>query len=162
MITFEIGYKEQKLVYCLALQKKFLLVAQKNLFQDLPLLIFSQNACIQRQTINYFTDHTHGTVPLQNILVFNILKALLLLLLVYLEFYFSMSDRLNFYFTQYKHLLKPLLDCLRLFLLIFAALKICHFCYITLFLLIQHPEYLLFCFFFKKQTILFTNDFFGI
>ena len=36
---------------------------------------------------------------------------LILLLLVYLRFYSSMSDRLNFYLKQYKHLLKPWFDC---------------------------------------------------
>ena len=49
--------------------------------------------------------------PIQNILVFNILMDLFLLLLVYLRFHFSMSDRLSFYFKQHKHLLKPSFDC---------------------------------------------------
>ena len=46
----------------------------------------------------------------QNILVFNILTDIISLLLVYLQFYSSMSDKLNFYFKQHKHLLKFLLD----------------------------------------------------
>ena len=48
---------------------------------------------------------------IQKILVFDILMDLILLLLVYLRFYSSMSDRLSFYFNQHKHLLKPLFDC---------------------------------------------------
>ena len=47
---------------------------------------------------------------IQNILVFDILVDLILLLLVYLRFYSSMSDRLNIYFKQHKHLLKPSFD----------------------------------------------------
>ena len=47
----------------------------------------------------------------QNILVFNILRDLTLLLLVHLQFYSSMSDRLNFYFKQHKYFLKPPFDC---------------------------------------------------
>ena len=48
--------------------------------------------------------------PIQNIFVFDILTDLILLLLVCLRFYSSMSDRLNFYFEQHTHLLKPSLD----------------------------------------------------
>ena len=43
--------------------------------------------------------------PIQVILVFDILMDLLLLLLVHLQFYSSMNDRLSFYFKQHKHLL---------------------------------------------------------
>ena len=46
-----------------------------------------------------------------NILAFDILMELTLLLLVYLQFYSSMSDRLSFYFKQHKHFLKPFFDC---------------------------------------------------
>ena len=46
-----------------------------------------------------------------NILVFDILMDLILLLLVYLQFYSSMSHRLSFYLKQHKHLLKPFFDC---------------------------------------------------
>ena len=49
--------------------------------------------------------------PIQNILVFDILMDLILLLLVYLRFYSSMSDRLSFSFKQHKHLLKLSFDC---------------------------------------------------
>ena len=48
---------------------------------------------------------------IQNILVFDILMDLILLLLVYLRFYSSMSDRPSFYFKQHKQLLKPSFDC---------------------------------------------------
>ena len=48
---------------------------------------------------------------IQNISVFDILMDLILLLSVYLRFYCSMSDRLNFHFKQRKHLLKPSFDC---------------------------------------------------
>ena len=48
---------------------------------------------------------------IQNILVFDILVDLILLLLVYLRFYSSMSDRLNVYFKQHKHVLKPSFHC---------------------------------------------------
>ena len=48
---------------------------------------------------------------IQNILVFDILIDLILLLLVYLRFYSSISDRLSFYFKQHKHLFKPSYDC---------------------------------------------------
>ena len=48
---------------------------------------------------------------IQNISVFDILMDLILLLLVYLRFYCSMSDRTNFHFKQRKHLLKPSFDC---------------------------------------------------
>ena len=48
---------------------------------------------------------------IQNILVFDTLMDLIWLLLVYLRFYFTMSDRLSFYFKQHKHLLKPSFDC---------------------------------------------------
>ena len=40
-----------------------------------------------------------------------ILIDLILLLLIYLRFYSSMSEKLSFYFKQHKHLLKPSLDC---------------------------------------------------
>ena len=49
--------------------------------------------------------------PIQNILVFDILMDLILLLLVYLQFYSSLSDRLSFYFKQHKHFFKPSFDC---------------------------------------------------
>ena len=45
------------------------------------------------------------------ILVFDILMDLILLLLVYLRFYFDMSDRMSFYFKWHKHLFKPSFDC---------------------------------------------------
>ena len=48
---------------------------------------------------------------IQNILVFDTLMDLIWLLLVYLRFYSTMSDRLSFYFKQHKHLLKPSFDC---------------------------------------------------
>ena len=48
---------------------------------------------------------------IQNVLVFDILMDLILLLLVYLQFCPSKSDRLSFYFKQHKHLLKPSFDC---------------------------------------------------
>ena len=48
---------------------------------------------------------------IQNILAFDILMDLILLLLVYLQFYSSKSDRLSFYSKQHKYLLKPSLDC---------------------------------------------------
>ena len=41
---------------------------------------------------------------IQVILVFDTLMDLFLLLLVYLQFYSSMNDRLSFYFKQHKHL----------------------------------------------------------
>ena len=41
---------------------------------------------------------------IQVILVFDILMDLFLLLLVYLQFYSSMNDRVSFYFKQHKHL----------------------------------------------------------
>ena len=41
---------------------------------------------------------------IQNILVFDILMDLILLLLFYLRLYSGMSDRLGFYFKQHKHL----------------------------------------------------------
>ena len=49
--------------------------------------------------------------PIQVILVFDFLMDLFLLLLVYLQFYSSMSYRLSFYFTQHKQHLKPSFDC---------------------------------------------------
>ena len=56
--------------------------------------------------------------PIQNILVFGTLTDLILLLLVYLRFYFSISDGVNFYLTntflptkQHKHLLNPSFNC---------------------------------------------------
>ena len=49
--------------------------------------------------------------PIQNILAFYILMDLILLLLIYLRIYSSMSDRLSFYFMQHKHLSKPSIDC---------------------------------------------------
>ena len=49
--------------------------------------------------------------PIQNILVFGTLTDLILLLLVYLRFYFSIGDRVNFYLKQHKHLLNPLVNC---------------------------------------------------
>ena len=49
---------------------------------------------------------------IQNILVFDILMDLILLLFVNLGFYSSMSDNLSFYFKQQKDLLKPSFDCL--------------------------------------------------
>ena len=48
---------------------------------------------------------------IRNILVFNILMDLFLLLLVYLRFYSGMSDRLSFYFKLHKHFFKPSFDC---------------------------------------------------
>ena len=48
---------------------------------------------------------------IQNILVFDILIDLILLLLVCLRLDSGMSDRLSFYFKQHKHLFKPLSDC---------------------------------------------------
>ena len=48
---------------------------------------------------------------IQNILVFDIIMDLILLLLVYLRFYSGMGDRLSFYFKQHKHLFKPSFDC---------------------------------------------------
>ena len=44
-------------------------------------------------------------------LVFNVLTDLILLLLLYLRFFSSMSNRLNFYIKHHKNLLKPLFDC---------------------------------------------------
>ena len=49
--------------------------------------------------------------PAQNILVFDILMDLILVLLVYLRSYSSMSDRVSVYFKQHKLLLKPWFDC---------------------------------------------------
>ena len=49
--------------------------------------------------------------PIQNILHFNILTDRIFLLLVNLQFYLSMSDRLNFYFKQHKNILIPSFDC---------------------------------------------------
>ena len=49
--------------------------------------------------------------PAQNILVFDILMDLILVLLVYLRSYSSMSDRVSAYFKQHKLLLKPWFDC---------------------------------------------------
>ena len=48
---------------------------------------------------------------IHNILFFDILIDLILLLLVYLRFYSGMSDRLSFYFKQHKRLCKPSFDC---------------------------------------------------
>ena len=48
---------------------------------------------------------------IQIILVFDILMDLILLLLVYLRFYFDMSDRMSFNFKWHKHLFKPSFDC---------------------------------------------------
>ena len=48
---------------------------------------------------------------IQNVLVFDISMDLILLLLVLLQYYSSMSDRLSFNFKQHKHPLKPSLDC---------------------------------------------------
>ena len=48
---------------------------------------------------------------IRNILVFNILVDLFLLLLVYLRFYSGTSDRLSFYFKLHKHFFKPSFDC---------------------------------------------------
>ena len=48
---------------------------------------------------------------IRNILIFDILMDLILLLLVYSRFYSAMSDRLSFYFKQHKHLFKPSFDC---------------------------------------------------
>ena len=63
-------------------------------------------------------DVTLLNQPIPNILVFDILMDLTLLLLVYLQFYSSMSDRLSFYFKQHKHLLKPFFDCFLTFSII--------------------------------------------
>ena len=48
---------------------------------------------------------------IQSILIFDILTNLILLLVVCLQPYCSMSDRLNFYFKQNKYLLNLSLDC---------------------------------------------------
>ena len=51
---------------------------------------------------------------IQNISVFDILMDFILLLLVYLQFYSRMSDRLSFYFKQHKHLLQDFIQALLL------------------------------------------------
>ena len=48
---------------------------------------------------------------IKNILVFDILMDLILLLLVYLRFYSGMSDKLSLYLKQHKHLFRPSFDC---------------------------------------------------
>ena len=44
-------------------------------------------------------------------IIFNILTDPILLLLVYLQLHFNMSNRLNLYFKQHKLLIKPSFDC---------------------------------------------------
>ena len=48
---------------------------------------------------------------MQNTLVFDILMDLILLVLVYLRFYSSMSDRLSFHLKQHRYHLKLRFNC---------------------------------------------------
>ena len=62
---------------------------------------------------------------IQVILVFDILMDLFLLLLVYLQFYSSMNDRLSFYFKQHKHLLNNFGLHLKVFMILTVYMVLC-------------------------------------
>ena len=62
--------------------------------------------------------------PMQNIVVFDISMDLILITLVYLRFYSSMSDRLSFHLKQHRYHLKLRFKCFFMCSIIKATYKI--------------------------------------
>ena len=98
-----------------------LLLLQLNLLLHIGLQIFTCNLIFELASYFFISEIFYVFMmlfhvillnqPMQNSLVFNILADRILLLLVYVQFCSSMSDRLNFYSKQPKHFLKPSFSC---------------------------------------------------